>query len=330
MNKQTLKPLAVSAALLGLLLSASLSGAQVAALSRLPGRRAGSSATQAANNTTKTQTAASYTLLSIPGTVGTFFSGINLGVTNPKLEIAGGGSEVGGAVVQVSGEKTVTEIYKPVNFPHIPGQDQSATAINDVGQIVGDYVDSSGMFHGYEFSDGKFTTLNVPDSIYTFPGGINNSGEVVGQWRDTNAITHGFTLIGGAYTSVDYPGAGYTVVNAVNSNGDIVGSYGIGGVVHGFLLSSGTYTSFDPPGSISTGALGINDAGDIVGEYCTTSACANTDQGTQAFLLSGGVFTTITVLGETSTYAFAINNNGVILGQYQDATGFVLSFLQTP
>jgi hypothetical protein len=122
MDRQTLKQIAVSTALLCVLLSASVSGAQVAALPRLPGQRAGSRTAQAANAATKMPASASYsyTLLSIPGTVGTFFSGINLGVTNPKLEIAGGGSEVGGAVVQVSAKKTVTEIYKPVNYPHIP------------------------------------------------------------------------------------------------------------------------------------------------------------------------------------------------------------------
>jgi uncharacterized membrane protein len=333
MNKQILKHLAVSCALLWFLLSASLSGAQVAPLSKLAGRRPGSSAGQAANDATKTLASSSYTytLLSIPGTVTTYLSGINLGVTNPKMEIVGGGSE-GGGVVRMSGKKIVTETYQPVNYPHISGQEQNAFGINDVGQIVGVYIDGLGVYHGYELSGGKFTTLNVPfaGATGTSAFAINNSGEIIGQWFDATGNTHSFAVVGGTYTALDYPGADYTEANAINSNGDIVGAYAANGVINGFLLSGGTYTSFDVPGAISTGAFGINDAGAIVGEYCTTSECVLTSAGAQGFLLSGGVFTTITMPGEFSTFAFAINNNGVILSQYQDAAGLVVSFLETP
>jgi hypothetical protein len=333
MKKEILKHLAVSSALLGFLLSASLSGAQTGAIPTLPSRRTGMSGAQAVNKATKAQASPSYTytLLSIPGTLTTYLSGINLGVTNPKIEIAGVGLQ-GGALVRVSGKKTVTETYKPVNYPHISGLEQGATAINDAGQIVGLYIDGSGIYHGYELSAGKYTALNVPfaGATGTAAYGINNSGEIVGQWFDTTGNTHSFTLIGGTYTPVDYPGADYTEAEAINSNGDIVGAYGANGVINGFLLSGGTFTSFAVSGAIETGAFGINDAGDIVGEYCTTSACETTVQGAQGFLLSGGVFTTITMPGESWTFAFGINNSGVILGQYQDPAGVVVSFLGTP
>jgi hypothetical protein len=333
MNQQILKHFAVSSALLCFLLSASLSGAQVAAFARLPGRRVGAPGTQPANNAAKTQVETSYTysLLSIPNTLTTYLTGINLGVTNPKIELAGGGSG-GGAFVRVSGKKTVTETYKPVNYPHISGLEQGAAGINDAGQIVGLYIDGSGVYHGYELSAGKYTALNVPftGATGTATYGINNSGEIIGQWFDAANDIHSFTLIDGTYTKVDYPGADYTEANAINSNGDIVGAYGANGVISGFLLSGGTFTSFAVPGAIETGAFGINDAGDIVGEYCTTSACETTSVGQQGFLLSGGVYTTITMPGESGTFAFGINNNGVILGEYLDAAGLVVSFLETP
>jgi uncharacterized membrane protein len=333
MNKQILKHLTVSSALLWFVLTVSFSGAQVGVSGRLPGNRAGLSARQAADKRPKKPIASGYTysLLSIPGTVTTYLSGINLGVTNPKMEIVGGGSE-GGALVRVAGKKTITETYKPVNYPHISGEDTTANGINDAGQIVGLYVDGLGVYHGYELSGGKYTTLNVPftGATGTSAFGINNSGEIVGQWSDATGNFHSFSLVGGTYTAIDYPGADYTEANAINSNGDIVGAYGVNGTFYGFLLSGGTYTSFSVPGAIGTGAFGINDAGDIVGESCVTKECETTSEGAQGFLLSGGVFTTIAMPGEAWSFALGINNNGVILSEYQDATGVVVSFLETP
>ena len=233
-------------------------------------------------------------------------------------------------------KKTVTEAYQAVNYPHEPLA-QYATCVNDSGQIVGTYLDSSGVWHGYERSGGKFTKLDVPfaGATASFVNGINNSGEVVGGWNANGyngpGAQHGFTLIGGTYASFDYPAAAYTWGSGENNAGEIVGTYiDTSGVYHGYLLSGDTYTSIDPSGSVQTYANGINDAGDIVGWYCTTSECVSNGDGEQGFLLSGGVFTTITIPGEFETTPTDINNNGVILGSYQDAAGVVVSFLAIP
>jgi probable HAF family extracellular repeat protein len=338
MTKQPLKNAVLSAGLLGLALSTSISLAQVGLASKLPGKRPPSAAALAASHQAKTPEAPSYTytVLSFPGTLLTYPSSMNLGATTAKIDIVGGyGANVlaqGGFLVRLSGTKTVTETYKAVNDPHAP-QDQLVSGVNDSGQIVGISIDSSDHDHGYELSGGKFTTLNYPRSTYTFPEGINNSGEVVGFWGTDAGSGGSFTLIGGTYAAFNYSGAapGQTFALGVNSNGEIVGWYNdTSGVSHGFLLSGGTYTSFDPPGSVSTIASGINDAGDIVGGYCTTSECISTGEGGLGFLLSNGVFTTITIPGESYTEIDGINNKGVLLGQYTDAAGIVYSFLATP
>jgi probable HAF family extracellular repeat protein len=339
MTKQTLKKFSLALGLLGLALIPSTSVAQAGLTSKLPSKNSATAAAQAANHQAKTPGTPSYTytLLSFPGTLSTVAEGINLGATTSKTEIVGGYGPIpqpeGGFLAQVSGTKTVKETYEAVKYPHVPLQ-QIANAINDAGEIVGDYVDSSGVFHGYERSSGKFTTFNVPfaGAAGTFPFGINNSGEIVGGWLDNNNHGHGFTLIGGTYTSLDYPGGSlFTDAFGINSAGDIVGAYtDASGVTHGFLLSGGAYTSFDPPGSLYTYGSTINDAGDIVGVYCTTSECIATYDGLQGFLLSNGVYTTIAIPGEVSTYVEGINNSGVVVGLYQDAAGLVVSFLATP
>jgi probable HAF family extracellular repeat protein len=339
MTKQTLKNLALALALLVLALIPSTSLGQLGLVSKLPAKRPASAAAQAASHQTKTPGSPSYThtLLSFPGTLYTYANGINKGATSSKIEIVGGygaadGGAAAGFLAHVSGKKAVTETYRAVNYPHVPPQ-QDANDVNDAGQIVGGYVDSSGVGHGYERSGGKFTTIDVPFAGATGTGAdaINNSGEIVGGWTDSGGATHAFTLIGGTFTSFDYPGATFTTTLDVNNKGEIVGFYNdTNGVGHGFLLSGGTYTSIDVPGAVYTSSSGINDAGDIVGSDCTTSQCLSTNEGGQGFLLSGGVFTTITIPGEYYTYLIDINNNGMLLGEYQDAAGLVVSFLATP
>jgi hypothetical protein len=339
MRKPTLKNFALALGLLALALISSTILAQVGLGPKLPGKNPASAAPQAASHQTKTPGAPSYTytLLSFPGTFYTYASGINPGVTSSKTEIVGGysaadGEGEAGFLAHVSGTKTVAEAYKAVNYPHEP-LFQQADRVNDSGEIVGIYVDSSGVTHGYKQSGGKFTALNVPfaGAEGTWTEGLNNSGEIVGGWEDSDGNGHGLTLIGGTYASFDYPGAEFTFATGVNSSGKIVGYYinTSGGIAHGFLLSGGTYTSIDVPGAVSTGSGAINDAGDIVGNYCTTSECVSTTEGQQGYVLSGGVFTTIAIPGEYSTGLSDINSNGVLIGEYQDAAGFSISFLAT-
>jgi hypothetical protein len=326
MTKQTLKNFALALGLLGPALIPSTSGAQVGLASNFPGKRPPTHSAQAASRPAKTPGAPSYTynLLSFPGTLDTIASGINKGATTSKMEIVGAYSGTGAFVAHVSGTKTVRETYETVKYPH----DASPIDINDLGEIVGDYLDSSGVYHGFELSDKKFTTIDVPfaGAAGTNADAINNSGEIVGSWSDSG-VTQGFTLIDGTYTSLNYPGADYTFAFDVNNEGDIVDSYASpdSNGSQCYLLSGGTYTSISVPGAAWTEGIAINDAGVIVGYYGTSGSSV-----IQGFVLSGGVFTTVSIPGEPYTALFDINNDGVLLGVYQDAAGLSVSFLATP
>jgi hypothetical protein len=323
MTKPILKNSALALGLLGTALIPFTSLAQAGHASRLPGKNPATAAAQAASHQAKTPGSPSYTftLLSFPGSLDTVASGINPGATTSKVEIVGGYS-AGVFLSHVSGTKTVKETYEAVNYPHAA----FPIDINDLGQIVGQYVDGSGVTHGFEMSDRHFTTIDVPfaGSKGTYVESINNSGEVVGSWSD-GGISQGFTLIDGTYTSFDYPGATYTFAEDVNSQGDIVGTYisPDSNGDQGYLLSGGTYTSIEFPGAVNTEAIAINDSGVIVGVYFTSDL-------TQGFVLSGGVYTTLAIPGEPYTFLDDINNNGVVLGTYQDAAGLTVSFLATP
>jgi len=61
----------------------------------------------------------------------------------------------------------------------------AATGINNLGQIVGYYLDSNNFQHGYLYSNGTYVTLDDPlGSHGTVATGINDSGQIVGFYLD--------------------------------------------------------------------------------------------------------------------------------------------------
>jgi uncharacterized membrane protein len=132
---------------------------------------------------------------------------------------------------------------------NVPGDDPVlgtlAFGINDIGEVVGDYVKKKDQ-HRYGFlrsRKGDFTTFNVPNSVFTIAEGINNAGTIVGYYADdpVTGLAHGFVLKKGVFTTVDVPdpssgNAQETQIQSINAKGEIVGAYfDPNGVEHGFL-----------------------------------------------------------------------------------------------
>ena len=108
--------------------------------------------------------------------------------------------------------------------------------INNAGQVVGDFNDSSGT-HGFINTGGTFTTLDVPGAVETDASGINNAGQVVGVFSDSRGVFHGFINTGGTFTTLDVPGAGETDAFGINDAGQVVGFFSDSSGQHGFVAS---------------------------------------------------------------------------------------------
>ena len=176
--------------------------------------------------------------IDVPGAQATLAGGINrveqivgmfCSTTTCSLDYAS--SSQGFLLDHVGGAFTM------INFPGALGT--AATAINDAGEIVGNYSVCKGsdveskvlqppctfiQQHGFLLSGGTYTTVDPSGSIGTMLGGINNSGEISGSYIDASSKTHGFVFSSGVFTIVDYPGASGTEVYGVNDKGQIVGS----------------------------------------------------------------------------------------------------------
>ena len=210
--------------------------------------------------------------------------------------------------------------------------------VNDLGDAVGDYVDSVGTEHAFlRTAAGTFITIDPQSAISAEARGINDSGQIVGFYIDSASIFHGFLLSGGQFSNIDFPGAVDTAALRINAAGDIVGGIDFGDVTTSiaFVLRNGNFTSFEDPvaAPLETEADAIGVTGQIVGIF----GAAGTPHG---YLLKKGVFSTIDFPGALGgTYARGINAEGQIVGQYFNGpqgnqgyvvTGSTFSLIQFP
>jgi hypothetical protein len=157
--------------------------------------------------------------------------------------------------VYAQGAWTFTTTDDPAATPGTTGT--FAQGINDRGQVVGYFYDSTGI-HGFSKTGSSFTTLNYPDApLTTFAEGINNKGDVVGRYYPNVAGTvvnkaGGFLYSGGVYTAINDPLATDTLVQGINNKDQIVGFYKNypptgAQIFHGFFYSGGQDKLEDSP-----------------------------------------------------------------------------------
>ena len=167
--------------------------------------------------------------------------------------------------------------------------------ISPQGDIVGNYLDTSNVGHGFILDRKNYTTLDFAGPAGMTLTGLNPSGKISGLSCSDPACgntgnpttNHSFVRSKkGVFTSFDPPGAISSTASTVNPSGAVVGAYTDNvGNGHGYLLDRGTFTTIDFPGALTTFAGGGNPEGHIIREYNDTAGVG------QAFLLSKGVFT---------------------------------------
>ena len=98
---------------------------------------------------------------------------------------------------------------RPFTTLDVPGAIHTEAYDTDDVNIVGFYVDSRNVEHGFKQTPGKFTTFNFPGATGTRAYGIDvNDQFIVGTYTDPHFTPHGFRLDNsGKYTTVDVPGA---------------------------------------------------------------------------------------------------------------------------
>src|SRR5437762_2960514 len=116
---------------------------------------------------------------------------------------------------------SVTYKYTQIDFPGAASTE--ARGINNGNVIVGLYLDSSNLHHGFQFANGTFTTINFPGAAETAVLGVNDLGDVVGSYRlstGANAAFHGYLRHNGTFSTIDPPQATFgAAASGINKAG---------------------------------------------------------------------------------------------------------------
>jgi uncharacterized membrane protein len=217
----------------------------------------------------------------------------------------------------------VTFKYTQLDYPGAAST--VANGINNGNVIVGTYVDSAGLLHGFRYASGAFTAINYPGSGQTTALGINDQGDIVGWYTIGTSTTgtppHGYLLHGGTFKSIDYPGNTFgTTAVGINKNGVIVGNFDNS---QGYVYQNGTFTLLNAPQQagelIDTVLNGISNLGMVVGAVFTG------DDWRGFWTPSNGSdFDYLLPLFSRDNQAYGVNGRGDVVGCQNSGNPFII------
>jgi probable HAF family extracellular repeat protein len=218
------------------------------------------------------------------------------------------------------------------------GQNSTAAAINDLGQIIGNSnVSATDNVTTHAFVTTKtgalkdLGALTATGSSEAF--GINDFGVIVGQSTTANGDVHGFTYQNNKFVDIGTLGGSTSAAVAVNLVGIVAGSASLTGDAntHAIVYYRGRISDLGVLSDGDSFALAINDLAQVVG----VSGFNSTSGVIHAFLYSFGKLQDLNnlidpSLGITLTSANAINDQGEIVVSGTDNLGNPATFLLTP
>jgi hypothetical protein len=227
-----------------------------------------------------------------------------------------------GTFAQQAAPSGSIEVITTFDYPGA-GNNTLPQKINERGDIVGEFIDSSGVVRGFvRFSDGSFSApiVDPNDTVgFTEGRGINNARTVVGDYVISDGTVHSFLLSGGTFTEYDLPGALQTNLLGINEPGDLTGTFDPGnGVFQAFIDRGGTITSYSVPGAAATLAYEMNNNKKLTVGYFVDAAGVLHGQYRDR---NGALHFPIDPSGSVATVLFGLNNRNWVVGRYADAAG---------
>jgi uncharacterized membrane protein len=196
--------------------------------------------------------------------------------------------------------------------------------INERGDVVGVFIDSSGVTRAFvRFSDGSFSApiVDPNDNVgFTEGRGINNLRTVDGDYAISDGTAHSFFLSNGTFTEYDVPGAVQTNLLSINDAGDFTGGVDPdgSGIFHAFFSHGRTLTSWTVPGAVLTLAYEINNSKQLVVGYFIDSSGILHGYYRDT---TGALHFPIDPSGSVGTVLFGLNDKNLVVGRYADSSG---------
>jgi probable HAF family extracellular repeat protein len=186
---------------------------------------------------------------------------------NDRGDVAGQADEQHGALVHAGG---MVDVFGPAST--------HAVAINNPGQVVGDYVAAGKGIHPFLYSEGNFTDLGTLGGTFSVANAVNDAGSVVGNSTITGGQNHAFVYDDGVMTDLA-PSTRASTANGINNHGQIVGTMDGRAFLYAndMMIDLNTLISPDA-GFLLVSGLAINNrqqilanACDPTGTFCTSA-----------------------------------------------------------
>jgi len=178
-------------------------------------------------------------------------------------------SSLSGGFAQEASDAISIQLLTTIDYPGDAVQ-TVPRGMNDRGDVVGTYTDSSGVTRGFiRFANGTFSRPIVePNGSYTSAEDINNRQLSCGWYSGSDGFAHGYFLDHGAFTEFDVEGADETILDGLNEAGDFVGNYTSETVAAAFSNIEGVTKAIAIPGDRGYSfAYVINRSRQIAGGY---------------------------------------------------------------
>ena len=228
-----------------------------------------------------------------------------------------------GTFAQQAANSGSIEVITTFDYPGT-GNSSLPQKINERGDVVGEFIDSTGVTRGFvRFSDGSFSDpiVDPNDTVgFTEGRGINNSRTVAGDYATSDGTLHSFFLSGGTFTEYDVPSSVQTNLLSINDAGDFTGGFDPdgSGVFQAFVSVGGTLTSFSVPDAASTFAYEINNSKHLTVGYFIDGSGILHGYFRDA---NGALHFPIDPSGSVGTVLFGLNDRNWVVGRYADSSG---------
>jgi uncharacterized membrane protein len=228
-----------------------------------------------------------------------------------------------GTFAQQAANSGSIEVISTFDYPGT-GNSTLPQKINERGDVVGEFIDSSGVTRAFvRFSDGSFSDpiVDPNDTVgFTEGRGINNSRTVAGDYAISDGTLHSFFLSNGTFTEYDVPGTVQTNLLSINDAGDFTGGFDPdgSGIFQAFVNVGGTLTSFGVPDAASTFAYEISNSKKLTVGYFIDAAGILHGYFRDA---NGALHFPIDPPGSVGTVLFGLNDRNWVVGRYGDSAG---------
>ena len=230
---------------------------------------------------------------------------------------------------------TADKAYASIDYPG--ALLTSAFGINNAGNIVGFYQDTSKSVHGFFYNRvaGSFASIDNPDPACTTgtdARGINKRGDIVGTCTDSANNFHGYLLTADGFSPVQAPGHLSTIPQRIAPDGRIVGCihdtdtsttmFGMSRDSDGFNFFGGKFGGMDGMGFMNDGVTAGGKR--VVGMFMDTSL-----NRVRSYIVHRGVATPFDYPDAALTQAWDVNALGDVVGVYRDMGGRIHGYLRS-